>query len=331
MNVIQDLGAMKAKENGKFDPLSNFQIYCAYSERKLMELPAGSVSLSLWSPPYFVGKEYEKGVSYQAWQDMLREVIKAHFYILKPGGFLVINIADILCFKDPKMPRIQANNVSKRRCAVTSEMVLEAQRQHPSFTRYQLAELLGCSEQTVDRRLHGNNIRGGKHEIQTRVKLVGGALEQYGLSAGLFLYDHRIWHKDPAWANSRWTSNTYKAVSEYEDLYVFWKPGEYAVNKSKLTDAEWKDWGLRGVWEIASVRKNDDHEAKFPLELAEKIIRLYSEQGDTVIDPFVGSGTSGIAALKLGRPFIGIDKEPQYAALSIKNITDYFSQGWLFS
>ena len=118
MNVIQDLGAMKAKENGKFDPLSNFQIYCAYSERKLMELPAGSVSLSLWSPPYFVGKEYEKGVSYQAWQDMLREVIKAHFYILKPGGFLVINIADILCFKDPKMPRIQANNVSKRRCAV---------------------------------------------------------------------------------------------------------------------------------------------------------------------------------------------------------------------
>lgn len=310
----------------QFNPLENFQIYCDFSEKKLFDLPANSVALSLWSPPYFVGKEYEKGITYQEWHNMLKKVIAAHFHVLNPGGFLVINIADILCFKDPLMPRIQANNISNRRCSITREMVLEAQKTHPDFSRYQLAELLHCSEQTIDRRLHGNNIRGGKYEIQTRVKLIGGALESYGLDAGIFLYDHRIWHKDPAWANSRWTTNTYKAVSEYEDLYIFWKPGEYFVDKEKLKPDEWKSWGLRGVWEIASVRKNDDHEAKFPLELAERIIRLYSNPGDIVLDPFVGSGTSGIAALKNQRSFIGIDKEQRYAELSEKNITDFFGQ-----
>lgn len=315
----------------KFEPLENFTIYCDYSEKRLYTLPEGSVSLSLWSPPYFVGKEYEKDVSYQQWQNMLRDVIKAHTFVLKPGGFLVINIADILCFKDPNIPRFQANNVSRRKCAITTEMVQDAINEHPDYSRYQLAELLKCSEQTIDRRLHGNNIRGGKYEIQTRVKLVGGPLEEYGLQCGLYLYDHRIWHKDPAWANSRWTTNTYKAVSEYEDLYVFWKPGEYTVNKNKLTEAEWKEWGMRGMWEIASVRKNDDHEAKFPLELAERIIRLLSDPGDLVIDPFVGSGTSGIAALKHGRRFIGIDKEQKYADLSIRNITNAFRQQELFS
>ena len=47
-----------------------------------------------------LGKEYEKGISYDAWISLLQEVIGLHYSILKPGGFLVINIADILCFQD---------------------------------------------------------------------------------------------------------------------------------------------------------------------------------------------------------------------------------------
>ena len=57
---------------------------------------------------------------------MLREVIHNHYNILKPGGFLVINIADIRCFKDESIPKFQAMNLSLHRSKVTREMVLEA-------------------------------------------------------------------------------------------------------------------------------------------------------------------------------------------------------------
>lgn len=56
-------------------------------------------------PPYLVGKEYESHLSFEDWQSLWRTVIALHYDLLKPGGFLVINIADILCFKDAGMPR----------------------------------------------------------------------------------------------------------------------------------------------------------------------------------------------------------------------------------
>ena len=239
---------------------------------------------------------------------------------------MIINIADILVFKDEKMPRIQAMNPSNQKCAITKRMVLDATEKYPNYNRDQLAKLLGCSEQTIDRRLHGVNIRGGKHSTQTRVKLVGGNLEQYALESGLYLYDKRIWKKDPAWENSKWTTNTYKAVSETEDLYIFWKPGEYIVDRSKLTPEEWKNWGYRQIWEIPSVRKNDDHEAKFPLELASRVIRLFSNQGDIILDPFLGSGTTAMAAIINNRQYIGIEKELKYVELSKRNVKNIYQQ-----
>jgi DNA modification methylase len=291
-------------------------IYHGKSEHKMLEIQPDSVALSLWSPPYFVGKKYEENETFESWQAMLKKVICNHALILKPGCFMVVNIADILCFKDSNMPKIQALNISNQKCKVTREMVLEAREKYPDYNRYKLAKLLGCSEQTIDRRLNGNNIRGGKHQIQTRVKLVGHYLEKYAQDVGIYLYDKRVWVKDPAWVNSQWTTNTLKAVSEYEDLYIFWKPGEYVIDRSKLSAQEWKDWGSRGVWHINSVRANDDHEAKFPEELATRIIRLFSGEGDLVIDPFMGSGTTAVAAMKMNRLYIGIEKESCYVKLA---------------
>ncbi len=300
-------------------------IYLGRSESKMLEIEPSSVALSFWSPPYFVGKDYEQNETFETWQSLLRKVVHNHAQVLKPGGFMVVNIADILCFKDAKIPRIQALNIAKQKCQVTREMVLEARAQHPNYNRYQLAELLGCSEQTVDRRLKGNNIRGGKYQTQTRVKLVGHYLEAYAYEVGIYLYDKRIWVKDPSWANSQWTSNTLKAVSEYEDLYIFWKPGEYTIDRRKLTKDEWRSWGLREIWYISSVRANNDHEAKFPEELASRIIRLFSEIGDLVLDPFMGSGTTAISAIKQERNYIGIEKELKYVELAQKRIREPFA------
>ncbi len=287
----------------------------------LPKIASNSIALSVWSPPYFVGKAYEAYLSFSGWQSLLESVIRLHFPILKPGGFLVINIADILCYKDPSIPKIMADNVM-RRCQITKEQVLKAMAAHPKKNRYEIAKLLGCSEQTVDRRLNGNNIRGGKYQNQTRVKIVGGLIEEWGSKAGLFLYDRRAWVKDPCWANSRWHSLSYRSVDEFEYLYVFWKPGVTTFNRNRLTQQEWRDWGSRAVWNIPSVRSNDDHEAKYPVELVQRIVRLLSDKGETILDPFMGSGTTALASVKEKRNYIGIELERKYVKLAYKRLAD---------
>lgn len=286
----------------------------------LPRIALDSIALSVWSPPYFVGKQYESHLTFDAWRSLLKTVIALHYPIIKPGGFLAINIADILCFKDENMPKVQAEVVGRRKSKVTREDVLRAAAEYPQKTRYQLAALLGCSEQTIDRRLNGNNIRGGKYETQTRVKIVGGLVEQWALDAGFYTYDRRVWVKDAAWENSRWATLSYRSVDEFEYIYIFWKPGITTVDRARLTPDEWKDWGARGVWNFPSVRVNDDHEAKFPIELPRRLIRLLTDPDDIVLDCFMGSGTSAVAAAREERRFIGIEMEKKYVALAQQHL-----------
>ena len=185
---------------------------------------------------------------------------------------------------------------------------------NPNSVRSEIAAILGCSEQTVQRRLEGNNVRGGKQAPSTRVLLTGCMIEEWAREANLYLYDQRVWHKDPCWANSRWHSNSYRAVDEFEHVYVFWKPGTVEYDRDRLTDAEWSEWGSRGVWRIRSVRRNDRHEAEFPEELARRVIKLFSPQDGLVLDPFVGSGTTTAVAKYMGRNWLGIELDEGYAA-----------------
>jgi DNA modification methylase len=319
-DLQERLGPVLRPAFGRRKHLKLNNVYEGDARKLLPQIEPNSVALSVWSPPYFVGKSYESDLSFNDWQFLLKEVIALHFPIIKPGGFLVINIADILCFKDLSMPKIQAEALNQRRSPVTREMVLRAAEEHPEMNRYQLAALLGCSEQTIDRRLNGNNIRGGKYETQTRVRIVGGLVEDWALNAGFYSHDRRIWVKDAAWENSRWASLSYRSVDEFEYLYFFWKPGVTKVDRARLTKSEWRDWGSRGVWTIPSVRANDDHEAKFPLELPSRVIRLLTEPHETVLDCFLGSGTTAMAAIRGKRRFIGIEKEPKSVRLARQQI-----------
>lgn len=287
---------------------------------ELDNIEADSIALSFWSPPYHVGKEYEKDMTFAEWQTMLETVIEKHFRVIKPGGFLVINIADILAFPDPDMPRIQASVPSMRKSKITAEDVLRVRDENPTWNRYQIAEELGCSEQTVQRRIDGNNVRGGKKEAQTRVFLVGGLVQEWAQKAGFFLYDRRVWHKEPCWENSQWHSLSYRAVDEFEYIYVFWKPGVTEVKRCRIEREEWAQWGSLAVWKIPSVRANDIHEAQFPKRLVENVVRLFSDEGDIVLDAFMGSGTTGIVAVEQRRRFMGIERDKKYAALARKRI-----------
>ena len=306
------------------DYLAPNEVYSGDARGLLQRIEPNSIALSVWSPPYFVGKGYESDLTLEDWQSLLQVVIKLHFPIIRPGGFLVVNIADILCFKDLSMPKVQAEAVSGRRSAITGDDVLRAMRKHPGYNRYQLAKLLGCSEQTVDRRLNGNNIRGGKYDVQRRVKIVGGLVEEWALSAGFYPYDRRVWVKDACWENSRWHSLSYRSVDEFEYLYFFWKPGVTKFDRLRLTREEWKEWGSRGVWTFPSVRSNDDHEAKFPVELPKRAIRLLTDPGDVVLDCFLGSGATAVAAIATDRQFIGIEIEEKYVSLAKRRIAAAF-------
>jgi DNA modification methylase len=299
-----------------FNSLTPNNLYLGDSQKLIRRIEQNSISLSIWSPPYYVGKDYEKDLSFNDWKNLLRNVIKLHYPIIKPGGFLAINIADILCFKDENMPKIMAENVSRRKVSLSKEEIFTVKQKHSDWNRFKLAEYFGCSEQTIDRRLNGNNIRGGKYQSQTKVVLIGGLIEDAATKAGFYLYDRRIWFKDAAWENSKWHTISYRSVDESEYLYIFWKPGITKVDRSRLTKEEWVNWGSRGVWEIPSVRTNADHDSKFPVELPRRAIKLFTELGDIVLDCFLGSGTTAVAALSEGRKYIGIDKEKKSIEVS---------------
>ena len=281
------------------------------TRQAISKLPSETVDLSFWSPPYYVGKTYERDLSFVDWKKLIKETISCHNSILKPGGFMVVNIGDIICFSDPEMPRFMADNVRRKKHPVTREQALKAREENPDATRYELAKILGCSEQTVQRRLEHNNVRGGKHEPGTKVLLTGCMVSQWAEESGLYLYDQRIWRKDPCWINNQWHSNSYKAVDEFEHIYVFWKPGITEYDRDRLSADEWSSWGSRGVWDIPSVRRNRRHEAEFPEELAERVIRLFSPHGGFVIDPFVGTGTTTAVAKRLDRNWFGVDFDPK--------------------
>lgn len=313
-----------ARANGR--TLRENTIYTGDARKLLKLIQPNSIDLSVWSPPYYVGKAYESYLTYEAWRCLLRRVIRLHFDILQPGGFLAINIADILCFKDADMPRIQADVINRKKISITREDVLRAMEQHPKLNRYELAKVLGCSEQTIDRRLNGNNIRGGKHMSQTRVKIVGGMIEEWAIESGLYPYDRRVWVKDPAWENSRWTSLSYRSVDEFEYIYIFWKPGVTKFDRHRLSQKEWRDWGSRGVWMFPSVHSNDKHDSMYPVQLPYRVIRLLTDRDNVVLDPFIGSGTTAVAAVKSGRKYIGIDREKKSVEIARDRIAKLQAQ-----
>lgn len=85
----------------------------------------------------------------------------------------------------------------------------------------------------------------------------------------------------------------------------------------------WNGGGAHGVW---IVPKGGDeragHPTQKPLALMEKLVRLFTDHGETILDPFAGSGTTGVAAIRLGRNFIGWEKDPKYHAIALRRLTN---------
>lgn len=98
---------------------------------------------------------------------------------------------------------------------------------------------------------------------------------------------------------------------DYEFILIFKKLGKYSEvskemkEKSKLTQEEWNEY-FSGHWNFPGEKQNK-HLAVFPEELPKRLIKMFSFQGDTVLDPFLGSGTTSLAAKNLNRDSIGYE------------------------
>jgi DNA modification methylase len=77
--------------------------------------------------------------------------------------------------------------------------------------------------------------------------------------------------------------------------------------------------------------KGDEHPTQKPVELMRWCIEMCKNQPDTILDPFMGSGTTGVAAIQLGRKFIGIEREPKYFDIACQRIEQAVAQGQLFA
>lgn len=101
---------------------------------------------------------------------------------------------------------------------------------------------------------------------------------------------------------------------KHTDKLIDWNirayPDQEAVKASRIEDG----YERTNIWEIKPAH-DPRHPAIFPLELAEKVVRYYSFKGDLVLDPFAGIGTVGKAAARLGRRFVLIEINPEYARI----------------
>jgi len=158
-------------------------------------------------------------------------------------------------------------------------------------------------------------------------RLVLGDIERFMDSTGcmyqfgLYIWDKRKIARFSSFGSYPFPPNIFSTYP-YEWITVFSKSGKRKPvsreikNKSKLTSAEWQQWAINSIWEIQPAKaKQEGHPSPFPLELPKRLIKLYSFWGDTVLDPFAGTGTTLRAAQELGRISIGYELNPSYIPL----------------
>jgi DNA modification methylase len=97
------------------------------------------------------------------------------------------------------------------------------------------------------------------------------------------------------------------------------KPTEDQRRLSKMTKEEHARW-FRTVWTDVTGASTKEHPAPFPLELANRLVRMFSFTDDTVLDPFIGTGTTMLAAMKAGRNSIGVEIDPDYLTAAEKRL-----------
>jgi DNA modification methylase len=135
-------------------------------------------------------------------------------------------------------------------------------------------------------------------------------------TAGWYLRADIVWNKP----NCQPESVKDRPTRCHEMLFLFSKSEQYYYDASSVRGPNERN--LRTVWDINTIPYKDAHFATFPPSLVEPCLGLGSQEGDLVLDPFLGSGTTGEVAMKMRRRFLGIELNPEYVEIARQRLSD---------
>ena len=151
------------------------------------------------------------------------------------------------------------------------------------------------------------------------------------LDLGFLMRGEIIWDKSASGGGScawgSWMSASNPVLRDYHEYILVFSKDSYSKDKKQvkrdtITHDDFIEW-TRSVWTFPAVNaKKIGHPAPFPIELPHRLINLYSYEGDVVLDPFCGSGTTAIAARQNNRNYICYDIKPEYIDLAKRRISN---------
>lgn len=239
----------------------------------------------------------------------------------------------IYCKSSEKMDEIPDNSVH---LMVTSPPYNVKKEYDDDLTLTDYIELLGSVLQETYNKL----VTGGKACINIAnigrkpyIPLHAHIIEIM-LEIGFLMRGEIIWNKSASAGSScawgSWQSASNPVLRDVHEYILVFSKDTFARKKDGKEDTISRDEFLeftKSIWNFPTVSaKRIGHPAPFPTELPYRLIQLYTFKNEVVLDPFCGSGSTCIAALKSGRNYIGYDIKDEYVKLSNKRINDYKNQ-----
>jgi DNA modification methylase len=256
-------------------------------EEVLKDIPDDSIDLIFTSPPYAnQRKNTYGGVKPNQYVDWFLPKAFEFFRVLKPKGTFVLNIKERV--------------VNGERHTYVIELILELRRQGWLWT-----------EEFI---WYKKNSYPGKWPNRFRDNWE--RLLQFNKQKKFNMYQEAVMVPVGDWAKDRLTnlSETDKERDESKVGSGFGKNISNWVGRKKVYP--------HNVLHLATECSNKNHSAVFPLDLPSWFIKLFTDIDDIVLDPFIGSGTTAVAAVQLGRNYVGIDNQEEYVKLSQERISE---------
>ena len=251
----------------------------------LQKIPDKSVNLIVTSPPYGDNrKKTYKGIPISQYVDWFLQISQEMYRVLKPNGSFILNIKECV--------------TNGERGTYVMELILKMREQGWLWTE----EYIWCKKNSYpgkwpnrfrdswERCLHFTKQKKF-YMNQESVKVPIGEWSKSRLS--------NLSHNDKTRTKSNVENSFSRNVSS-------WK------NRKKVCPPN--------VFHCATVCSNVGHSASFPIALPEWFIKILSKKNDIILDPFIGSGSTAMAAKKLNRHFIGIELNKKYFNLAQKNV-----------
>ena len=313
--------------------LGRHRLLCGDStdERSIITALGGrEARLTVTSPPYGVGKEYEKqGV--EPWRELVHDVI----YAIKDHTRIICwNIADLFCTGTQFIEPTSLYSTQMMSDAGFGCMYIRLWKKpganFAGVNPYHLVSMKPVQEYEwiigYARRDYEKDFRPIQEELRVEAEKAGldNKILKAVTGAG-FMYGH--WFTPHQW--SLISKENYEKIQAYcleRGLDAFGAPWSFYKDRfdranifqKTLTQDERRDWGQWGIWSMNTVGKRDGHPAAFPEELPARCIKMHTRPGDVVLDPFGGSGTTLIAAEKLDRDAVLVEKDPAYCGLILR-------------